>query len=255
MKIKKIIKSKNNQYDIILENEEKIKLFEDIILKYDILIDKKIDDKKFRQIMFDNKVMQAYHESIKLLNIKMRTESEIEMLLLKKEYEKEIIDEVIKKLRKQNYINDKIYIETFINDSVNLTLNGPKKIKNSLLLKKLDEHLIDNYLEKVNSSIWSEKIKKIIEKKKRMNKDSEYVFKLKLSTYLKNQGYSSELISLNIQNIKVDNKTNIKKTAERQWQKLNKKYKGNTLVYMFKNSMLKKGFKSEEINEFLNTLI
>ena len=42
MKIKKISKKRNNLYELTLDNNEKISLYDDIILKYNLLITKVI---------------------------------------------------------------------------------------------------------------------------------------------------------------------------------------------------------------------
>ena len=44
MQISKYKKLKNNIYEVTLENDEKIKLYEDVILKEELLLKKEIDD-------------------------------------------------------------------------------------------------------------------------------------------------------------------------------------------------------------------
>ena len=44
MKIKKYIKTGSNKYKIILENDKSIILYEDVILKYELLLKKEISD-------------------------------------------------------------------------------------------------------------------------------------------------------------------------------------------------------------------
>lgn len=255
MKIKRITKLKKNIYNVILENDETIKLFEDVILKHDLLIDKRIDDKKIKSILFDNDVMNAYYDALSFLNIKMRCTGEIVEKLKSKDYSENIIQEVLKLLEKQNYLNDELYIETFINDSINLTLNGPFKIKRLLVNKGLSETRINFYLDKIDDKIWNEKIGKIINKRSKINKDGEFVFKTKTTNYLLNQGYESNLIEKNMSKVEIDTKNNLEKTAQKEWQKLSKKYKGNTLIYKFKSNMFKKGFKSEDVNDYLKDII
>ena len=52
MKIKKISKKKNNLYEITLDNKETINLYDDIILKYNLLLTKEIND--LENIINDN---------------------------------------------------------------------------------------------------------------------------------------------------------------------------------------------------------
>ena len=46
MKIKKISKKKGSLYELLLDTGEKINLYDDVILKYELLLKKEIDDKK-----------------------------------------------------------------------------------------------------------------------------------------------------------------------------------------------------------------
>ena len=60
MEVKTYKKIRNNLYEITLSNGEKFKLYDDIILKYELLIERKVTDKKLASIIAENAKMEAY---------------------------------------------------------------------------------------------------------------------------------------------------------------------------------------------------
>ena len=76
MEIVKFKKSKSNLYEIMLDNGLSFKLYDDVIVKYNLLVNKKFDDKFFEDVRNYNDSLDAYYLSIKYLNTKMRSEKE-----------------------------------------------------------------------------------------------------------------------------------------------------------------------------------
>lgn len=253
MEINKFEKINKTEYKLFLSNGKELTLYDDIILKYDLLITKKIDEKEYKKIIVENDEKKAYFLALKKISRKMQTEEEVRKFLQSKDINSKTIEGIIKELIKQNYLNDNLYTETFIKDSINLTNNGPLKIKRTLLAKGIKSDIIDKYLNKINNKVWIDKTKKIIEKKSSVSKDSLYIFKMKMSNNLINLGYSSELFTSNFDNIRINN-NNFKEKATKEWTRLSRKYSDKELIYKFKNSMYQKGYTSEDINSFIDSI-
>ena len=80
VKFKKIGKSK---YKIYFDNEE-ITLYEDVILKYDLLLKKKIDLDLLEEVLESNKYYELYNMALNYVSIKMRSEKEIRVFIKKR---------------------------------------------------------------------------------------------------------------------------------------------------------------------------
>lgn len=243
MKIKSYKKKKNNLYEIALSNNEKISLYDDVILKYELLLTKEIDEKLLKEICNYNEKIEGYNIALKYLNTKLRTKKEIRKKL--NNYSNGTIDFVIDKLKSDGYLNDSLYIKSYINDEINLKLSGPNKILNDL--KKLgfkDEDIL-NYLNTIDKDIWLNKINKYALKKINSNHNlSGIILKQKLFTDLYNKGFNKEDINLIIDNIEfIDNPLIKEKEYNKLKTKLSKKYSGEELEYYIKMNMYKKGFK------------
>lgn len=247
MKINKFKKVGKNKYKIIFDNIDLI-LYEDVILKYDLLIKKDVDLDLIDKIIEENKYEDAFETSVSYIEVKMRNKKEIIDYLRKKEFNESHINYAVDKLNKLNLLNEKRYIEAFINDKVNLTLDGPFKIRKALLDFDFSENDIDNYLNTFNSDIWESKLNKIINKKKSLMKNKSYTMfinKLKLDLY--NMGYDKYMIDNLLMNIEYSSNA-----IDKEIEKAKKKFKNDRNKII--SSLLRKGYSYEEINSKLKEL-
>ena len=76
MQINKFKKVGKNKYKIIFDNTELL-LYEDIILKYNLLIKKDIDEVLLDEIISENSYYDAYDKSLSYIEAKLRTKREI----------------------------------------------------------------------------------------------------------------------------------------------------------------------------------
>lgn len=247
MKINKFKKVGKNKYKIIFDNID-LTLYEDVILKYDLLIKKDVDLDLIDKIIEENKYEDAFESSVSYIEIKMRNKKEIIDYLRKKEFNESHINYAVNKLNKLNLLNEKRYIEAYINDKVNLTLDGPYKIRKALLDYDLSENDIDNYLNTFSSDIWESKLNKIINKKKSLMKNKSYTMfinKLKLDLY--NMGYDKYMIDNMLMNIEYSSNA-----IDKEIEKAKKKFKNDKNKII--SSLLRKGYNYEEINSKLKEL-
>lgn len=235
-----------------MSNGKKYELYDDIILKYEFLISKKIDDKKVAFILEENANLDAYYRALNYLKFKMRTDKEIKQYLKKASFNETEIAFAIEKLNKEGYLNSNKYAEAYIDDAINLTMNGPHKIYLNLKNLGIDENVIDKYLSKISSEEWSRRIERIVEKKSRINKQSAPIFKKKMASYLIGLGYDSESIKSHLVDLTIDTDQAFRHTAEKMWNQLARKYEGKELNLRFKNKMLVKGFTYDQISKFVN---
>ena len=132
MKIEKFIKDKGNKYKVIIDDIEYI-LFDDIILKYSLLNKKIIDKSLFNEIIKENEYLKNYYLVLKYISNRLRCKKEIIEYLKKKDVDDNNISFIIEKLNDEGYLNEYVYLKSFINDSINLSDDGPLKIKKKLM--------------------------------------------------------------------------------------------------------------------------
>ena len=203
MKIVKYQKLKGNEYKVITDTSSYV-LYDDIIIKYELLLKTNIDNKLFDNILKENNLLKAYYVALKLINIKLRCELELKQLLKKKKFNKEEIEYTIARLNKEGYLKHDIYIEAYIHDMLKLYLVGENKIYNDLINKGFKDNEINKYLKNIDKDIYLEKINKYINKKLKSNKKSAQEFKKKTLNELINKGFNKSDILIYLDNINIE---------------------------------------------------
>lgn len=250
MKIDKIKKTKT-KYSILLDNGKTITTYEEVILKYGLLYHKFIDDKMIKKIFMDTNYYENYNKIIDMINRRLRSEYEIRNYLTKKEVENKDIEKIINKLKTIKLIDDKAYAKAYINDKINLSSDGPYKIKKHLEENKIDEEYIEEAFENIGKSQIEKRIDKIIEKRIKNNKKhTPSILKQKITIYLINLGYSKSDITERLNNYKIDS-PNLQREMDKILNNLIKKYDGEKLIFNLKRKLYSKGYSREEIENYI----
>lgn len=246
MKIIKFKKDKNNIYKIYFDDDVVISLYDDVIVKYNLLVNKKMDINKFNGIVQYNSFLDGYYKSIKYINKKMRTELEIRKYLIKLDIKEKDINDIIKLLYKDGYLNKEVYYKAFINDRYNLSSDGPLKVSKELVKLGYNENDFKEYLYSFN---WDEKIIKLLDKKIKLNhKLSNNMFKIKLLNDLVKLGYQKSSVMMVLDNIVFsDDYKILEYELNKIKNKYSVKYSGNELEYKVINYLFKKGFNLSDI--------
>lgn len=248
MKILKFTKKKDGMYSLLLENDDLLIVHEDLILKYGLLLHKEIDEDEIEKIEEENLNYTAKTVALKYITIRFRSEKEVREHLSKKGVNKEIIDFIIDSLKKEGYINDDNFAKMFIHDKINLSMDGPYKVRKELEGLGIKENIINSNIEIFDNEIEKEKINKIIDKQIKSNHNkSNYILRNKILNYLKNNGYDASLSISIIDSKSLGNDKDLAKIEyEKLYKKLSKKYSGSELEYKIKQKMYQKGFGSSE---------
>lgn len=245
MKIENFTKQKGGQYKISFEDKTNISIHEDLILKYDLLLTKEIERTILDKLLKENIYYNTYNIALKYIGVKMRSIKEIGEYLRKKQLEEVVIEEVVNKLLEQGYLNEELYTIAFINDRINLSNDGPYKIKKYLIDNNIDEHIINKNIIIFTTELEEEKIEKLINQQLRNNRNkSNYLLKQKIVNYLVNLGYSKGLVITKLEDINIDDKDIAKKEYQKIYNRLSKKYEGKELEYKIRQKMYQKGFTS-----------
>lgn len=248
MKIDKIKKVSNGKYKIVLEDKTILTTYDNVILNSNILYSKSIDDDLYNKIVKENDYYDYYNKVIKLISKKLRSQYEIEEYLKKNNLKNEDIKKMIDLLKQNGYINDEIFTKAYINDKFNFTSDGPNKIKKDLLDLGIIDNIIENNITILDEKIIKEKLKKIIDKKVKLDhKHSINIIKMKLKQELFNLGYDSYMIEDILNNVSFNN--NITKDYNLLFKKLSNKYDSYELEKKIIQKLYQKGYTKEEINE------
>lgn len=133
---------------------------------------------------------KAKTKILKYILYKKRTESEVRKKF-SREFDENIIDDIIEEFRENGYLNDENYITRAVDEFIALRNLSIKEIKFKLIAKGIKTKDLDNYFS-INDEKLSEYEKKsaynIVQKKKSQMEE------LELKRYLMKKGYREESI-------------------------------------------------------------
>ena len=248
MKIQKFVKDNGNKYKVYVDDEV-YKLYDDIIVKYGLTMKSSISKDEFDEVLEENDKLISYYESIKYISRKMRSTKEIKEYLKNKDISDSVINETVEKL-KDNFLNDDLYVKAYINDRLNLSNDGPNKIKKNLIKLGIYENKINDYLSNIDESIYEDRIKSYVDKKIKVNhSNSGIMLKAKLQNDLVNLGYDRSMVISILSSYNINDKDAYEKELEKITNKLSKKYEGKELEFKIKEAMYRKGFKKGDYYE------
>ncbi|MBQ4032273.1 MAG: RecX family transcriptional regulator [Bacilli bacterium] len=251
MIIKKYTKMKSNKYKVLFDDIE-VKLYDDVIIKYQLLRKKEITDEEFQEITEYNDRLEAYYKALKYISNKLRTEKEV-FNYLDKVYSKSVIRETIERLKQDGYLNKEVYLKSYLADQINLSNNGPEKIKKDLVKLGFTDEEFRERIDDIKDEVWLNKIEYIVKKKINTNHSyGTYKLREKILYDLCNMGYYKWMVEeiINGLDLSTDSKI-IEKEYRKIYNKLSKKYEGNELTYQVKIKLLQKGFSNSEIEEII----
>lgn len=248
MKIVKYKKMSKGRYKIFLDSDKDIVLYEDVILKYNLLLKKEIDTELLIEIDKYNQECDVYYVALTSINNRFKSTYELKQSLLRKEYPSDLVDKAINKLTEQGYLNDRMYTKSYINNQMITTNKGPYKIIKELTDKKIDLDIIKEEIETFTDEEQTSKINKLIERGIKTNHSrGGIVLKQKIYNDLKNYGYDINLINSIISNYSFENDEDIaKKEYDKLYRKYSRKYSGVELERKIREKLYQKGLKYEK---------
>ena len=165
-------------------------------------------EKKPREINPEKARRRTFDRAVNLLTYKPRSEKELRLRLLEKDWTNaEIVEAVLVKLKEYNYLNDEQFAKEFAASRLRQKPIGKRVLKQKLALKKLDKETVDAALEKAfEETPEAEVIERAIEKRLRIKgKPETREDSKKFYDYLLRQGFSYDLVSSKMREIATRN--------------------------------------------------
>lgn len=238
----------SGRYKLELEECQAVELYEETILKYELLLKKNLDDSIMIEILEYDKEWDVYYVGLKALKSRFKSSKELRDTLLKKEYPVELVDKAIDKLLEQGYLNDELFAKSYINNRMITSSRGPIKISNDLLCKGISQVIVNKEIVIFTEDLQIEKISKIVGTSLKSNRTrGGVVLKNKIINDLVNAGYDLSIINRVISEYEFGNNDDIaKREYDKLYRKYSRKYSGKELEYKIKEKLYQKGLSYEE---------
>lgn len=132
------------RYNVYIDDEFAFGVHEDILVKHRLMKGQRIDKVRMEEILQDEERQQAYLYALRWLGTRARTRKEIFDRLKSKGYEEGVIEETVKRLSEQHYVDDADYAKRWADERVRLHKKGRRWIQQELKQKGVaDQHIQD----------------------------------------------------------------------------------------------------------------
>lgn len=197
-KITKIEYQKKNKerFNIYIDDEYGFAVDISILIKYSLKKGMELDDALIDEILLSEEEISVYNYGISVLSRYFKSEYELRLKMKNKGFNPQLIDNAISILKEHKYLDDERYCEMFINDKINISKHGVRKIKEALYYKGIDKEIIEEKIKCISAESEEERALLLGEKKLLNIKENDNRKKMaKLSNYLLGKGFEYETVN------------------------------------------------------------
>ena len=250
MKITKIEKKKR-LYLLELDDSEKLYITEDTIVRFMLSKGMEITEQELSEIQGYAQFSYGKNLALYHLSFKQRTAKEVKDYLTQHDIQPEIISQVLDNLKKDNWINDRKYANSFIQSNLLTGDKGSFVLKQKLSQKGISSTIIE---EELNQFDFTELTDKVAEKllKKYQGKLPSKALQDKILQSLINKGFSYSQAKTAYQHLEIEEDQEnqqelLYKELDKQYRKYSKKYDGYDLKQRLTQALARKGYDFSDI--------
>ncbi|WP_281703571.1 regulatory protein RecX [Parvimonas micra] len=198
MQVVNINYSKSKEvFEVVFEDETKLLLNYNIFEKYKVSVDMDFSENEILEMKYFSDIERAKSRAINYISGKLKTKYEVRLKLKENGFAEDVIDEVLDILEKEEYLNDKVYCEIFIEDKKKLNGYGKNKIKSLLIQKGISKNIFEDFLNEFEYDEEFDNALKMGIKKLELlsNEEDNFKKKQKIINYLTYRGFGFDVIN------------------------------------------------------------
>lgn len=181
------------RYSVFIDDNFAFGLLMEDIAYFKLKEGEEIAQSKYDFIKNELIYVKAQDIALYYIGYKMRTEKEVRIKLLEKEFTEDIIERVINFLIKYHYVDDEKYCENYIKQRLRCNPKGSYVLKMELKQRGIKDSIICKALEQANIDEFGDAIK-LLEKKCFYLEKIDEKEKKRLIAFLQRRGYSYDII-------------------------------------------------------------
>jgi len=198
MQVVNINYSKSKEvFEVVFEDETKLLLNYNIFEKYKVSVDMYFSEDEILEMKYFSDIERAKSRAMNYISGKLKTKYEVRLKLKENGFAEDVIDEVLDILEKEEYLNDKVYCEIFIEDKKKLNGYGKNKIKSLLIQKGISKNIFEGFLNEFEYDEEFDNALKMGIKKLELlsNEEDNFKKKQKIINYLVYRGFGFDVIN------------------------------------------------------------
>jgi regulatory protein len=142
-----------------------------------------------------SKIKEIHAQMASLCSRSEQCSPDIRKKILASGLDNDSADEIIKELKKENFIDDKRYIASYIDEKIRINKWGKIKIRYYLKMKGIGSDLIENGLDEIDKDSYRDMLVRILKEKARtVRKKNRYEKMGQVIRFAQSRGFEPELI-------------------------------------------------------------
>ncbi len=198
MQVVNINYSKSKEvFEVVFEDETKLLLNYNIFEKYKVSVDMYFSEDEILEMKYFSDIERAKSRAINYISGKLKTKYEVRLKLKENGFAEDVIDEVLDILENEEYLNDRVFCEIFIEDKKKLNGYGKNKIKSLLIQKGISKNIFEDFLDEFEYDDEFDNALKMGIKKLNLlsNEEDNFKKKQKIINYLAYRGFGFDVIN------------------------------------------------------------
>lgn len=253
-------KRKKDRYSIYVDEKYAFSVEEDMLVRYQLTKGKTLTKDEINTITDNDTYHRAYLMAINYLSYRMRSVEEMNTYLQRKEVDPNWIEQIIVTLMEEKLLDDMVFANAYVRDRMHQTSKGPRLIEKELIDKGISIQTAKQATKQYSPEAQFEKALKWLEKER--NKKTRHSVKKQedqLRMKLMKKGFEQEVISHVFNESKPEIDLNreqeiFQKQADKLLRKHQRKLTGFDLKMKMKAALYQKGFQSEMIDIYIDSL-
>ena len=189
-------KKQQHRYNVFVDDEFAFAVHEDVLMKHRLFKGQSVPPDRLAEVLRDEERQDAYVKAVRWLGSRPRTEKEIRSYLMRKEYEPATIDDCLKRLAEQKYVDDERFSRSLAEERLRRQGKGKQWIKQELLQKGVDKSTVQEAVGAIDAD--EEKASAAAVARKRWKtlsgQEDRVAAKRKLYAYLARRGFSAAAV-------------------------------------------------------------
>lgn len=141
---------RSGRYRIHVNGEYAFTVHEDVVVKFRLIKGATLPDSLEREVLKEEEQMAAYRYAVRYIGKAMRSAKEVRDKLKEKGYSPDIVDEVLKRLNEQRFVDDAAYANALATQRLKHNKKGRLWIRHELSQKGVSKQEAERVLEQLD---------------------------------------------------------------------------------------------------------
>lgn len=119
-----------------------------IVLRMELRVGQELLPEQLEQLRSEEAEQQAVDRALNFLSFRPRSREEVRRYLQRKETPPYVIDAALERLDRLNFVNDRAFVEFWVENRDKFNPRGSRALKNELRLKGVERDIVDELVDK-----------------------------------------------------------------------------------------------------------